>query len=512
MSFTSILFVESTERERDYNLSMNAPECFVDLNLDRVVSAITQGRDEYDINAFFFSPLKNVEDISYRQEVIQDVAKKEVYATLIAYSTHMRTIREILSKKENMFYHFQKRRWELDCIILYTNAISELCARLNEFPVESRGMLNFKSYINEYNHGEIFQKLHANACLVKNRLEEIKYSTKINGNTIIVERYCQEIDYSDKIINLFSKFKQRDVRVELDFKSNDSGINHVEAQILDCVAKLFHSEFDVLNTFIANHPDYVDSTLTKFEREIQFYLAYIEYIQKFQKELPFCIPTVTREKKGISVSKAFDLALADAVIESNRKVICNEFYLQDNERILVVSGPNQGGKTTFARMVGQLHYLALLGVFVPAEEAKLYLTDRIFTHFEKSENIHNLRGKLYDDLVRIKVILDSATSRSLIIMNEIFTSTSTQDAVYLGTRIMEKILALDALCVCVTFIDELTHLNCSIVSMMSTVGSNDCALRTYQVIRKPADGVAYSTTLVEKYSLTYDKIKERLGR
>ncbi|SQB39733.1 Uncharacterised protein [Citrobacter koseri] len=119
--------------------------------------------------------------------------------------------------------------------------------------------------------------------------------------------------------------------------------------------------------------------------------------------------------------------------------------------------------------------------------------------------------KLYDDLVRIKAILDAATSHSLIIMNEIFTSTTSRDAIYLGTRVIKKIVMLDALCVCVTFIDELTALDPSIVSLMSTVEHNNAALRTYKITRKPADGIAWSTTLVIKHGLTYEQIKKRLN-
>jgi DNA mismatch repair protein MutS len=509
LPFRSILF-NQPEDVRDID-ERQAPDFFADLNLDQIVDSITRARDGYNLKPFFYASLRSADEITYRHQVMQDLQGEALLACLRSFAERMRTMHEQLAVAGKLHYRYQREAWFLEAVESYGESVATLADELTGVEIDSAALKGFRDYLTDYVASTGFTALRAETKTLTDELAEIRYNLHLKGDRIRVTRYDGEPDYSAEVEATFEKFKlgaAKDYRIG--FPRWDD-MNHVEAAVLDMVARLYPDTFRKLDEYCVRHDKYIDKVIARFDREVQFYVAYLEYMVRItRKGLEFCFPTVSDRSKEIRARDTFDLALADNLVAEKKPVVCNDFYLKDAERIFVVSGPNQGGKTTFARTFGQLHHLASLGLPVPGREARLFLFDRLFTHFEKEEDATNLRGKLEDDLTRIHDILTRATPRSIVIMNEAFTSTTLDDAVFLGEKILGRLIELDVMGVCVTFADELSQLGPATVSMVSTVNPNDPAVRTYKVVRRPADGLAYAATIARKYRLTYERLKERI--
>jgi DNA mismatch repair protein MutS len=487
------------------------PEFFADLHLDQVAASLTDGRQEYDIVPLFYRPLHDVQAIRYRHHVLTDLERAPVLEVVRQFAGSMQRMRTRLELVGKLHHERQKQRWLLEAVAVYCRAVRTLQEQLAGLHVQSQGFSGLRDYLNLYVTGDRFTRLVQETEDVQHDLAAVRYSIHIRGNRVRVSRYEGEPDMSEEIQRTFEKFRQGEAagyRVNI---REGAEMNHVEARILDLIARLHPETFTGLEDYCGRNDRYLDQTIARFDREVQFYLAYLEYIAPLKRGgLHFSHPRVSSRSKDVRASETFDLALARKLLGDGESVVCNDFHLTNPERVLVVSGPNNGGKTTFARTFGQLHYLASLGLPVPGVDVRLFLADRIFTHFEREEDIQTLRGKFEDELFRIHEILERATNASVLIMNESFGSTTLRDALVVGTEVMRQIIDLDVLCVFVTFVDELSRLGSSTVSMMSTVVPEDPAVRTYKVVRRPADGLAYAAAIAEKYGLTHGALRRRI--
>lgn len=506
MTFHSILFAGPEDETRGPGAD---PDYFVDLNLNQIVDAIIAGKDDYGLRPFFLAPLKSVDAILYRHEVLHDLETPGLHDAVEAFAKSMAAMRRFRGISDRVINRQVKQGWFLNSVEAYCEGVDRLARDLATIGPKSRGLSSFLEYLKKYAESPEFTSLVAETKKMRADLSASKYSVLIRGNQFSVRKYEGEEEYSAAVEKIFAKFKQgatKDYRVEI---PEFLDVNHVEEAALEFVAKIYPEVFLSLESYCAKHAGHLDKTVATFDREVQFYLSSLDVVAKLRETgLRFCYPEVS-ESKEISSSEGFDLALAIKLTREKSPVVTNDFFLKGKERIFVVNGPNQGGKTTFSRAFAQMHYMASLGCLVPGREAHLFLFDRIFTHFEREEDINDLRSKLEDDLVRIHSILDACTPRSLIVVNELFSSSALPDAVFLGKKVLERVVKLDSLCVYVTFLDELSTLE-KTVSLLSTVRPDNPEVCTFKIERRPADGLAYAQAIARKYRLSYEGVKERI--
>lgn len=510
MRFHSILY-RTPDDEAARRSAEAAPDYFGDLALDQIVASVTGGREAYGLGTDFQLPLSDPDAIRYRQEVVREFQRDAVYEAVTSFAHAMVAMRERLDAQEKAHYRFQRDRWFLDAVLTYVRAVRRLTRHLATIELRSRGFSGLLDYLEATTASDRFQALALQAEEIRADLEEIRYAVLIQGNTVKVRRYDGEDDYSAKVLATFEKFKTSAAK-NYRAKFRDSvTMNHVEAQILDAVAKLHPDAFGRLHQFCHEHKEYLDDRIGAFDREAQFYLAYLDRVASLERDagLHFSLPELAPSWGGTFAEGMFDAALAIKLADEHT-VVTNDVRLDGNQRLIVVTGPNQGGKTTFARAFGQLHYLAALGLPVPAAAAQVHPFDGLSTHFEREERVEDLRGKLHEELVRVHEVVERASSDSLVIMNEAFSSTTASDALLLSREVLRRIDARGALCLVVTFLDELASLDERTVSVVGTVDPEDPAIRTFRIVRRPADGRAYAIAIARKYGLTRDALSERL--
>ncbi|MBK9466684.1 MAG: DNA mismatch repair protein MutS [Gammaproteobacteria bacterium] len=145
-------------------------------------------------------------------------------------------------------------------------------------------------------------------------------------------------------------------------------------------------------------------------------------------ELDYCRPRLVAEPQ-LSIT-----AGRHPVVErvSSDPFIANDLELDDRRRMLIITGPNMGGKSTYMRQVALIVLLAHIGSFVPAAAAEIPLVDRIFTRIGSSDDLAGGRSTFMVEMAETATILHNATERSLVLMDEIGRGTGTFDGLSLA--------------------------------------------------------------------------------
>jgi DNA mismatch repair protein MutS len=313
-AFQSILF-DRFQAE----LASHAPEFFPDLNLDQVVASITARRDEYDLLPFFHTPLHHPELVKYRQDVFRDLENRKTLDSIRCFSEKMHTMRSHLALSDKLYHRYQKEGWFLEAIEVYGDAVAALCRKLNAIHLRSKGLLSFRDYMNAYAESSELATLVAGAQKLAQSLSGIKYCLHINGNRVAVKPYESEPDYAADVLQTFERFRQgagRQYRFQF---ASSVEMNHVEAAILDLLTRLHPGIFASLDEYFDGHRAFLNRTVERFDREIQFYISVIDHIDRLKESgLRFCLPIVSDRSKEVCGREIFDLALANSLFRLRR--------------------------------------------------------------------------------------------------------------------------------------------------------------------------------------------------
>ncbi|MBS0351323.1 MAG: DNA mismatch repair protein MutS, partial [Proteobacteria bacterium] len=243
MVYHSILFKNADYLSQQEALLTTAPEFFADLNLDPVIETITHGREEYDLKPFFYTVLTDKNTILYRHEIMQDIEKPALLHAIHAFVFNIRLMRQSLTQSNRMYYPYQKERLFLEAVEIYCRCLTALSDHFSEIDLQSQGLLTFYDYLQQYLGSESFTGLSAKTKQLIENLSAIKYAVLIRGDCVSVCYPGPETDYSAEVEQTFQKFRQAAVKDYRIIYPENLDMNHIEAQILEKVAKLYPEIF-----------------------------------------------------------------------------------------------------------------------------------------------------------------------------------------------------------------------------------------------------------------------------
>ncbi|NLY11265.1 MAG: hypothetical protein GX020_06240 [Firmicutes bacterium] len=235
--------------------------------------------------------------------------------------------------------------------------------------------------------------------------------------------------------------------------------SQLEEQLLQETIRAFPQYFQGLAKFKEQFQEYPIEHVRAYSYELRFNTAMINMINKLKLHgFGFCKPEIIKKsERQVHLKNVYDLSLALSIIEEGKNadsIVCNNHSSDETGRVFILTGPNQGGKTTFLRSLGLTQVLFQAGCFVPAEVALLSTVDQIFTHFSSVETDSD-SGRLEEEMIRFKQIMQQVSGNSLLLMNESFSSTNAREGAIIAEEFLKALSIIGTRVVFVTHLYEI---------------------------------------------------------
>lgn len=277
---------------------------------------------------------------------------------------------------------------------------------------------------------------------------------------------------------------------------------------------------EVLNKYVS----ITITDMTDLIPELVYYIRWAEYIQKLQeKGFAFAKPSIYKREEGVSDPYAmqargiYNLKLAVFETEESGSIVPNDLNFDRERRVYILTGANRGGKTTITQAIGQLFVLAQGGIYIPGKSFAFSPVTGIYTHFPADEDKTLDLGRLGEECKRFKAIYEEADDRSMLLLNESFSTTSFEEGYYIAKDSVRAILHKGIRTIYNTHMHKLAfdveemneeqmreeHTDGKAFSLIVHTKGTE---RSYQVEVAPPEGKSYASEIAQKYGVTYEML------
>jgi DNA mismatch repair ATPase MutS len=276
--------------------------------------------------------------------------------------------------------------------------------------------------------------------------------------------------------------------------------------------------------------------LTHLHGEFLFYLGALKVIDTMKAcGLPVVRPVVLeREARHFQAADIYNVDLALHLLQRgggqpkdlSGEIVANDFVQDGGGRIIVVTGPNRGGKTTFLQGIGLAQIMMQVGLYVPAREASLSICDTVLTHYPALEKPEKGTGRFGEEAERIGLLFQAASRHSLILLNESLSSTSGGESLYLAQDIVRVLRMLGVRAVYATHLHGLaasaeelnrdTPGDSRVVSVVALVEEDPerrepgSIMPTFRIVPGPPEGHSYAIDLAGRFGISKEQLIETL--
>ncbi len=268
---------------------------------------------------------------------------------------------------------------------------------------------------------------------------------------------------------------------------------------------------------LAKHVNVSGKAFVRLSDEVLFYDSFAKLEKKLKGiGMGTCMAEISEEDSSFAGFYNVRLALARADGLVSQNVVDNDITFEDRQKVMILTGPNRGGKTVFTQGIGLSWLFFMHGMFTPAKEAQLKPVDGIYTHFPADENETLDLGRLGEEAERFRKITELATENSLILFNESFATTSHTESLYIARDALKYLCCLGSLVIFNTHMHELAedadmfgNTQNAKSRAVSAVMETREGERLYKIEYRKPEGQSFARDIALKYGITFEQLTKR---